>query len=593
MDQVDEVKKRVDVVDLISSYLTLKKAGRNYRACCPFHKEKTASFMVSGEKQIWYCFGCNQGGDVISFIEKIEGLDFPAALNLLADRAGVVLEKTRFENKGVKDRNFQMVEMAQNFFSYILNEHNAGLEAKQYLTEKRKLSLITLKEFSLGYAPTGPLLLNDFLVKKGYKQEELMKMGLITKNSYGKVTDKFRERIIFPIRNTQGKTVGFGGRIFKAPKDERFTPPKYLNSPQSDLYDKSSIVYGLYEAKDTIRESDLVIIVEGYMDVISSHQAGVKNVVASSGTALTSEQVRILSRYTKNIAFAFDTDEAGLLATKRAFELTKFEDINIKAIVIEGAKDPDELIQKDKNEWIKISKSPVPILDFYYNSLLKQNNGAKSTEDKKNISKEFLPIIRSIANDVEKAHWIKKISSDMNVNEKFIIDALDKIKVAGETQRKVETKQGDSSVKLKISKELLLLIFLTLYPKKISDFFNKVKAEDLEEENSKKLYNILNEWQNKGAKLREEIDFQYIKNKMKLSREEQVDFDLLFFLALSFFDGVDEKDITLDIDLLIRDVLKNKKEKRQREIELELAQIDKVKDKEKIKKLLRELQSLI
>lgn len=592
MDQVDEIKKKIDVVDLISSYLTVKKAGRNYRACCPFHKEKTASFMVSPEKQIWYCFGCNQGGDVISFIEKIEGLDFVGALNVLADRAGVIIDKTGFEKKGAKDRNFQMVEMAQNFYAFILNSHKAGEEAKEYLTDKRRLSAETLKDFALGYAPTGPLLLNDFLVKKGYKQEELMKMGLITKNSYGKTTDKFRERIIFPIRNTQGKTTAFGGRIFKAPKDERFTPPKYLNSPQSDLYDKSSVVYGLFEAKDAIREKDLVIIVEGYMDVISSHQVGVKNVVASSGTALTSEQVRVLSRYTKNIAFAFDTDEAGLLATKRAFELTKYEDINIKAIVIKDAKDPDELIQKDKDEWIRISETPVSILDFYYDSLITQNNGAKSSEDKKNVSKEFFPIIKNIASNVERAHWIQRISNDLQINEKFIIDALDKEKTVVSQERKVNS-QDDGSIKLKISKELLLMIFLTLFPKKINDFLKIFKIDDLQEENGKRLYNILNEWHNKGEKLREEINVEYIKNKMNLNREEQVEFDLLFFLALGFFDGLEEKDIITDIDILMQEVLRGKKEIRRKEIELELSRIDKTKDKEKLKQLLRELQSLI
>lgn len=585
MDQVEEIKKKIDVVSLISSYLTVKKAGKNYKACCPFHNEKTASFMVSPEKQIWYCFGCNQGGDIFTFIERIEGLDFVGALHLLADRAGVILENQDFVKKSEKDKSFEILELARKFYTFLLNEHKNGEVAKKYLLE-RSLKQETIENFSLGFAPDSQDILKSFLLKKEFSAQDIEAVGLIVKNSSGRVTDKFRDRIVFPIKNTNGKVVGFGGRTFHEPKNPNFIPPKYLNSPQTLVYDKSSVIYGLYEAKEEIRKKDLAIIVEGYMDVISSHQAGVANVVASSGTALTEKQLEILARYTKNIAFCFDTDEAGTLAMKRAFELAQFSDINLKAVVLENAKDPDELIKKDPNLWTEASANPISIYDFYYSILMKKNDNGGTADEKKKIAQEFIPIISNIGSEIEKAHWIKKISNDLNVNEKYIIDALNKIK---KTEQRSLGDEEPSSLSIKIPKESLLLTMLVFYPSKIKDFFQKVKIDDLFEEKGKKLYNILFDWHNSGEK--EKLSLEYIK--AKVDRKEQEELDLLFFLALNFFESLEEKDALEDINDLTRDILQNKKEKRKREIEVEITSLDKIKNKEKVKELLRELQSLI
>jgi DNA primase len=586
MDQVEEIKKKLDVVSLISSYLTVKKAGKNYKACCPFHKEKTASFMVSPEKQIWYCFGCNQGGDIFTFVEKMEGLDFVGALNLLADRAGVILDKQDFVKKSEKDKYFEILELSRKFYAFLLNDHKNGAQAKEYLLKKRGMKIETIENFSLGFAPDSQDILKSFLIKKGFSQNDIEAVGLITKNSSGRVVDKFRDRIVFPIKNVSGKIIGFGGRTFHEPKNPNFVPPKYLNSPQTTVYDKSSAIYGLYEAREEIREKDLVIIVEGYMDVISSHEAGVKNVVASSGTALTERQLEILTRYTSNIAFCFDSDEAGNMAMKRAFELSQFSGINLKAVVLEGAKDPDELIKKDPNLWLEASKSPVPIYDFYYSVLMKKNGNAGTVDEKKKIAQEFIPIISNISSEIEKAHWVQKISSDLNVNEKYIIDALGKIKRP--EQRRLEDKEP-TSLSIKIPKESLLLTMLVFYPSKMEDFFEKVKIDDLFEEKGRKLYNILFDWHNRGRK--EKISLEYIKSKV--DRKEQEELDLLFFLALSFFESLEEKDALEDINDLTRDILQNKKEKRKKEIEIEITSLDKIRNKEKVRELLRELQNLI
>ena len=425
------------------------------------------------------------------------------------------------------------------------------------------------------------------MIKKSFDLKDIEAVGLIAKNSSGKVVDKFRDRIVFPIKNVNGKVVGFSGRTFHEPKNPNFVPPKYLNSPQTTVYDKSSVIYGLERAKEAIREKDLAIIVEGQMDVVSSHQAGVTNVVASSGTALTEKQLEILSRYTLNIAFCFDADEAGNLAMKRAFELSQFSDINLKAVVLKDAKDPDELIKKDPKLWLETSASPVPIYDFYYSVLMKKNDAGGTSDQKKKIAQEFIPIISNIGSEIEKAHWIKKISNDLGVNEKYIMDALKKIRP--DNRRDERSFVSINSDIIKIPKESLLLTMLVFYPDKMEKFFKKVKIDDLFEEKGRKLYNILFDWHNKGEK--EKISLEYIKSKV--DREEQKDLDLLFFLALNFFESLEEKDAISDIDGLTQDILQNKKEKRKKEIEIEITSLDKAKNKEKVKELLRELQSLI
>lgn len=319
MDEVEEIKRRIDIVDLISSYLTVKKAGSNYKAICPFHQEKTPSFMVSAEKQIFKCFGCGEGGDIFTFIEKMENLEFPEALKMLADRAGVQLKRKKFvpeEGKDRKTRLYKINDLAARVFNKILTTHPSGRVALEYL-KKRGINEQTINEFTIGYASSSRSM-REFLLKKGFRPTELSEAGS---------PDRFFKRIIFPIRNRMGNTIAFTGRVID-PKLE----PKYLNTPDTIIFHKGEVLYNLDQARGAIKQKNAVIVVEGQMDVISSHQAGVKNIVASSGTALTADHLQILYRYTPNIIFAFDSDSAGLLTAKKAYQMAISEGFNVRMI---------------------------------------------------------------------------------------------------------------------------------------------------------------------------------------------------------------------------------------------------------------------
>jgi DNA primase len=340
MNEVEEIKAKIDIVDLLSNYLTLKKAGANWKSICPFHQEKTPSLMVSREKQIFKCFGCGAGGDIFEFIKLIEHLEFPEALKLLAERCGVTLEKRKplpGEAPDQKTKLFQINDLSARFFHKILLDHPVGQEALNYL-KIRKINPQTIKNFLLGYAPQKEVL-GNWLRTKGFTTQEIAQAGS---------PDRFRNRLIFPITNPLSKVIAFTGRILN-PHDQ----PKYLNTPDTPIFHKSHVLYGLEKAKMAIKEKDQVILVEGQMDVISSYQAGITNVVASSGTALTEEHLKILSRYTPNIVFAFDQDSAGTEASKRAIDLAIKQDFNVRLAFLREVKDPGEAIEKDPQIFIE------------------------------------------------------------------------------------------------------------------------------------------------------------------------------------------------------------------------------------------------
>lgn len=341
MTDVEQVKERLDVAEVISGYIPLKQAGRNLKAPCPFHQEKTASFMVSPDKGIWHCFGCGEGGDIIKFVMKYDGLEFRPALELLARKAGIELKGGGGDPKANKER-----ERLTSALKWTVKYYQASLvknpAALAYATKTRKLTKQTIQDFQIGYAPDDWNALSHFLVKKDFTAAELKKAGLVgQKAGRTSIYDLYRGRLMFPICDAQGSPVGFTGRVLE---DEQL--PKYLNTPQTPLYDKSRAIFGLHLAKDAVREHDEVVLVEGNMDVVASHQAGVKQVVAASGTALTVDQLKALGRLTKNIKICFDADAAGLRATERVIELSQNLGINLAMVRLAGAKDPDELIQK-------------------------------------------------------------------------------------------------------------------------------------------------------------------------------------------------------------------------------------------------------
>ncbi|OGZ34602.1 MAG: DNA primase, partial [Candidatus Portnoybacteria bacterium RBG_13_41_18] len=331
---IDEIKSRIDILELVGSYITLAKAGRNWRARCPFHNERTPSFVVSPERQIWHCFGCGAGGDIFGFVKQIEGVEFGDALRILARRAGVVLKRQDPAIQTQRKRLYEVCELAAKFYEKQI-ESKIGQKAFQYLIKERGLKKETIKNWRLGWAPDDWNTLSDFLRQRGFLEQEIFDSGLIIKKDPSTGSgynvrdnyDRFRSRIMFPIFDIQGQVVGFAGRIFGK---EDLNVGKYINTPQTILYDKSRLLYGLNFGKLDIRQSNACVFVEGNLDVIMSQQAGIKNTVASSGTALTIAHLQIIRRYAENLIFSFDTDAAGDNATLRSIELALENDFNIK-----------------------------------------------------------------------------------------------------------------------------------------------------------------------------------------------------------------------------------------------------------------------
>jgi len=425
---VDDIKNKLDIVDVISGYIRLQKAGRNYKATCPFHSEKSPSFMVSPERQLWKCFGCGKGGSIFDFVMEIEGIEFGDALKILAQRAGIELKKIDPKLKTERTRLYEICELANRFFIKQMEASSTGKEMQKYLIG-RGLKAKTIKEWQIGYAPNQWRSLKDFLNKQGYPNQEISKTGLVIETekntSHDKYYDRFRDRIIFPIRDINGVAIGFTGRENPNNPDDRMG--KYMNIPNTLLYDKSRAIYGLNKAKLEIKKKNLCILVEGQTDVIMSHQAGFVNVIASSGTALTDQQLVIIKRYTENLSIAFDTDLAGEMATKRGIDLALKFGFNTKVISLPDNQDPAGYIQKNPSLWEKAVGKAQDLIEFYLNNAILRND-PETVEGKKEISKSVLPMIKKISNKVEQAHWLQKTASKLKVQESVLIEEMEKIK---------------------------------------------------------------------------------------------------------------------------------------------------------------------
>lgn len=431
---IEEIKNRLDIVDVIGSYIKLHKAGANYRAVCPFHNEKKPSFFVNPARQIWHCFGsCGTGGDMFKFVMMIENIEFGDALRLLAKKAGVELKREDPKIKTERQRVFEITELACLFFEKQLESSLAGKEAKEYLL-KRGIKEESIKKWRLGYSPDIWDSLLKFLISKGFRTEEVQRAGLClksekTQNYY----DRFRGRIIFPIFNLSSQIIGFGGRIFRG--DKRFDgqdEAKYINSPATILYDKSQTLYGLNNAGIAIRKNDKCLLVEGYTDVIMTSQSGIENVVATSGTALTSYQLKILKRYSENLYTAFDMDLAGGSATKRGIDLAQAEGFNIKVITMPQGKDPADVALENPKIFKGLIKEAKSIHDFYFNDVLFRFD-KNTIEGKKNISKVLLPIIKKIPNKIEQNIWVKNLAEVLQTREEDVMEELFKTKLEQST----------------------------------------------------------------------------------------------------------------------------------------------------------------
>jgi DNA primase len=427
MSVITEVKQRLDIVDLVSEYVTLQKAGRNFKGLCPFHSEKHASFFVFPEQQSWHCFGaCGTGGDIFSFIMKKEGVDFGQALRILAQRGGITLSTRETPSKvedESKERLFQINEVATEYYHSLLLSTKAGEVSRNYLA-RRKVTPEIIKEFRLGFSPDAWEVIKDYLLGKGYTEKELVEAGLIIeKEEGGGSYDRFRNRLMFPICDTRGRVTGFGARVL----DDSL--PKYINSPQTPIFDKSNSLYGIDKAKSVIRKTNLVIMVEGYMDVLTAHQNGWQNVVGSMGTSLTGRQVEGIKRLTSNITLALDADLAGEEATLRGEAILAYSNAEANVILLPAGKDPDEVIREDPALWQRLVEQAIPILDFAFQSVISKVDVDKA-RDKSVAVQKLLPPINKIKDPVQQSHYLKKLARELKIEESAIRAALQESKAS-------------------------------------------------------------------------------------------------------------------------------------------------------------------
>lgn len=413
---VEEIKKRIDIVDFIGNSIALKKSGRNFKALCPFHQEKTPSFIISPERQIWHCFGaCQEGGDVIKFLMKWENITFYEALKELADKLGIRLKKFDFEDRvwKKKERLFTINSLVGEFYHYLLTKHKIGEKALDYL-KNRKISRKTIDTFTLGYSPSSWDSLLKFLKKKGFKEEESYEAGLLVKSERGGFYDRFRKRLMFSLKDPRGNILGFSGRILE---DE--AEAKYINTPETPVYHKRESLFGINLSKEAIKKNNQAILVEGEFDMISCFQEGINNVVAIKGSAVTKEQLMLLKRYANRVVLSLDTDFSGEETTKRAIVDAENLDFDIEVVTFDFAKDPDEAIKKDRQMFKKIIKQPIPIYDFIIDLSVKKNKG-EGAFSKKNIGSEVIPFLVSIINPIVQSHYVKKLAEILGVETSAI-----------------------------------------------------------------------------------------------------------------------------------------------------------------------------
>lgn len=432
MDAVEEVKSRLSIEDVISEYVPLKRAGRNWRGLSPFSNEKTPSFMVSPEKQIWHDFSSGKGGNMFSFIMEVEGLDFKAALELLARKAGIDIEQFRAaprQSGPDKNRLHELLELSTKFYQVQFSKHQTALE---YVIRKRGFTKETALEWKLGYSPNNGSALVDFAKTKGFTEADLKLAGLSAQSYRGGIQDMFRGRLMIPLQDPQGKVIGFTARQL----DDDPNAPKYINTPQTVLYDKSRHIYGLHLAKESIRKTKFVVMVEGNLDVIASHQVGVRQVVATAGTALTEPHLKALSRFTGDIRLSFDADKAGVAATERAIPIASRTKVSLSIIDIPAGKDPDELIKQDPKLWQQAIEKHEYALDWLmqrYEKLLDLN----SAQGKREFSDILLPVVRGLTDDVERDHYLNAIAKTIDVSRDALEQKLSKTESAGpETHRR-------------------------------------------------------------------------------------------------------------------------------------------------------------
>ena len=603
-DPRDEIKQKLDIVELIGEYLTLKPAGTHgFRAICPFHSEKTPSFHVSSDRQIWHCFGCGEGGDCFSFVMKMEGMDFPETLMHLGQKTGVEVRRLPTTESNVKQRLYEINDLAARYYQKVFTGSQSAEFARVYVSN-RGITSELCEKFKLGYSPADWDALTQFLLKRGYSESEIVTAGLGQKKRSGSgLIDRFRDRLMVPLRDHHGKTVGFTARLLPTPSDSgRLKPsattssaslPKYINSPETPIYHKGSLLYGLDLAKTSIKQKDCAIVVEGNLDVVGSHKASVENVVASSGTALTEDQLRLLARYTKKLVFCFDQDAAGLTAAKRGVSIARSLGFDVRAIILPtGSKDPDELAQKDPAAWQKLSDSSVPFMQYLIARVV-QGKNLTNVDDKRTVSQELIPALVEITDVVEQEHWLNEIAQLLGIDTQILRSHLPA--PTKSDHNKLDTKVVQSKTTSTTSREqrasLLILGLFVMNPSAYPELAIEIPFPENSTPLAIELYTIAKRLYNAANTAQKQSFFSRLENHLKSeSREDLVKLLIeIYFLAETAFSQLPSENVRQQLNMLLLLLRHSKEQNKRKNIAMELRQAEHAGDQEAVKRLLSEL----
>ncbi|MFA5770700.1 MAG: DNA primase [Patescibacteria group bacterium] len=580
-NQIEEIKRKIDIVEFIGNFITLKKAGRNFKAVCPFHQEKSPSFVISPERGIWHCFGaCGEGGDVIKFLMKWENITFIESLKELAKKTGVTLKlnKISFEDKiwQKKERYIGMNQLASEFFHYILNRTDFGKKASEYL-KTRLLNQSIIDKFELGYSPSSWDSLKLFLKKKKYEEEEMMENGLLVKSERGSYYDRFRGRLMFPLKDSRNNVLGFSGRILEGSEKEA----KYVNTPETPIYHKRECLFGINLALEEIKKQKNVYIVEGELDMITPYQHGYSNFVAVKGTALTYEQLKLLKRYTDKITLMMDADVAGIESIKRGIDEAEKFDFEIRVVVIDFAKDPDEALKKDPDKFKKLITKPVPIYDFLIEAAQKRYP-EESAFAKKKIGEEVIPMIEKISNPIVRTFYVKKLAGILEVSENTVENLVRQLKIKKRqlSINKIKySKPVEDSRELTINKYVMSIVFQSEDPNTIyHNVFEVLKPEYFLHPSYEKICHLFFEEIEKNGK----VDINHFGKK--LPDELRPIFDEIFLFA-----STDHNLLNESLDRLINEI---KKYYFKREIKKILSEEETEEKKKQLKKISENLKEV-
>lgn len=607
MSDRDEIKTKLDIVEVIREYISVKAAGVNFQALCPFHNEKSPSFVISPDKQIWHCFGCGRGGDIFSFIMEKENLNFVEALRVLAVKAGVVLNYENTENHSKRNRLLDIMELAGKYYAHLLKS-DAGLPIKQYLLQ-RGLKESVIEDWQLGYSPDSWSSLYDFLlsrpkVGKKYTDEEILAAGLIIKKENGasngrQYYDRFRDRVMFPIWDVNNSLIAFTARVTPL-KEKTEKMGKYINSPQTAVYDKSRILFALNKAKGAIKKLDSVIVVEGQMDAISCHNHGFDNVVASSGTALTTEQVTLIKRFTNNVLLAFDMDAAGQMAVDRGIKELLSQGLNIKIISLPFGKDPDDCLRNNPDDFKKAVSEAELMLDYYFKKVSIDLDLAK-LENKILVRDKMFSMISLVSNKAEQGYWIKKISeeldfSETDMREEFTKQLNARPVSANSTNAISGVSKLEQTQHTLAREELLSEIFLALvirFPEFINYSLESLDPSQVYPLENVQFYKTLIIYYNKFASLQYD-EFRLLLEQNELGKESQ--FDRLILLGEKEFYSINAEQAKEELIKVIIELKKYNCQKRIRLLEKALTTIEDEKDdseanRARMEKLMLELKN--